>query len=144
LTLDDIDWDAGELLICGKGGRHDRLPMPIDVGRALAAYIRYARPSCQSRRVFIRLNAPHQGLSGASNISLVVRQALKRVDLRPVFRGSHLLRHSLATRMLRAGASLTEIGKILRHELPSTTAIYAKVDLAALRALAQPWPGGEA
>jgi len=144
LTLDDIDWDAGELLICGKGGRHDRLPMPIDVGRALAAYIRYARPSCQSRRVFIRLNAPHQGLSGASNISFVVRQALKRVDLRPVFRGSHLLRHSLATRMLRAGASLTEIGKILRHELPSTTAIYAKVDLAALRALAQPWPGGEA
>lgn len=144
LTLDDIDWDAGELLICGKGGRHDRLPIPVDVGKALVAYIRYGRPSCQSRRVFIRLNAPHQGLAGASNISLVVRQALKRVGLQPVFGGSHLLRHSLATRMVRVGASLTEIGRILRHELPSTTAIYAKVDLAALRALAQPWPGGEA
>ena len=144
LTLDDIDWDAGELLIRGKGGRQDRLPMPADVGKAVATYIRYARPSCLCRRVFIRLNAPHQGLAGASNVGYVVRRALRRAGLKPSFTGSHLLRHSLATRMLRGGASLTEIGKILRHQLPSTTAIYAKVDLAALRALAQPWPGGEA
>jgi len=144
LNLDDIDWDAGELRIRGKGGRQDRLPMPADVGKALATYIRYVRPSCLSRRVFIRLNAPHQGLAGASNIAYVVRWALRRAGLRPSFTGSHLLRHSLATRMLRGGASLTEIGKILRHQLPSTTAIYAKVDLAALRALAKPWPGGEA
>lgn len=144
LTLDDIDWDAGELLIRGKGGRQDRLPMPADVGQALATYIRYARPSCSCRRVFIRLHAPYQGLAGASNIGYIVRRALKQAGLKPSFTGSHLLRHSLATRMLRGGASLTEIGKILRHQLPSTTAIYAKVDLAALRALAQPWPGGEA
>ena len=144
LTLDDIDWDAGELLIRGKGGRQDRLPIPADVGKAVATYIRSVRPSCLSRRVFIRLNAPHQGLAGASNIGYVVRRALRRAGLKPSFTGSHLLRHSLATRMLRGGASLTEIGKILRHQLPSTTAIYAKVDLAALRALAQPWPGGEA
>ncbi len=144
LTLDDIDWDAGEVLIRGKGGRQDRLPMPADVGKALATYIRYARPLCLSRRMFIRLNAPHQGLAGASNIGYVVRRALRQAGLKPSFKGSHLLRHSLATGMLRGGASLTEIGKILRHQLPSTTAIYAKVDLAALRALAQPWPGGEA
>jgi site-specific recombinase XerD len=144
LTLDDIDWDVGELRIRGKGGRQDRLPIPADVGKALVTYIRYARPSCLSRRVFIRLNAPHQGLAGASNIAYVVRRALRRAGLRPSFSGSHLLRHSLATRMLRGGASLTEIGKILRHQLPSTTAIYAKVDLAALRALVRPWPGGEA
>lgn len=144
LTLDDIDWDSSELLIRGKGARQDRMPIPADVGKALATYIRYARPSCGSRRVFIRLNAPYRGLAGPSNIGYIVRQALKRAGLKPSFTGSHLLRHSLATRMLRAGASLTEIGKILRHQLPSTTAIYAKVDLAALRALAQPWPGGEA
>ena len=144
MTLDDIDWDAGELLIRGKGGRQDRLPIPADVGKALATYLRHVRPVCLSRRVFIRLNAPHRGLAGTSSIGYVVRRLLKQAGLNPSFKGTHLFRHSLATRMLRGGASLTEIGKILRHELPSTTAIYAKVDLAALRALAQPWPGGEA
>lgn len=144
MTLDDIDWDAGDLLIHGKSGRQDRLPIPADVGKALATYLRHVRPVCLSRRVFIRLNAPHQGLAGTSNIGYVLRRALKKAGLNPSFKGTHLLRHSLATRMLRGGASLTEIGKILRHQLPSTTAIYAKVDLAALRALAQPWPGGEA
>ena len=144
LQLQDCDWDGGHLRVRSKSGREQLLPMPADVGKAVATYIRYARPSCLCRRVFIRLNAPHQGLAGASNVGYVVRRALRRAGLKPSFTGSHLLRHSLATRMLRGGASLTEIGKILRHQLPSTTAIYAKVDLAALRALAQPWPGGEA
>jgi len=144
MTLDDIDWDRGELMVRGKGGRQDRLPIPKDVGRALAKYIRRARPRCSSRRVFIRLRAPHCGLAGPSTVDFVVRSALKRAGLSPAHKGAHMLRHSLATRMLGSGASLTEIGKILRHQSPSTTAIYAKVDLAALRSLTQPWPGGAA
>lgn len=144
MTLDDVDWDGGELSIRGKGGRCDRLPLPHEVGEALAAYLREGRPACGSRRVFIRLAAPYQGLAGASSISFVVRAALKQAQLSPSTKGAHLLRHSLATRMLRGGASLGDIGRILRHQLPSTTAIYAKVDVAALRALALPWPGGVA
>ncbi|MGO9269463.1 MAG: tyrosine-type recombinase/integrase [Terriglobia bacterium] len=144
MTLDDIDWEAGELTIRGKGGRQDRLPLPIDVGRSLARYLRRVRPQCASRRVFIRLRAPHQGLAGSFTVDFVVRRALQRTGLHPNARGAHLLRHSLATRMLRSGASLPEIGEILRHQLPKTTAIYTKVDMAALRTLAQPWPGGVA
>jgi site-specific recombinase XerD len=144
MTLDDIDWDTGELLVRGKGGRQDRLPIPADAGEALAIYLQQVRPVCSTRKIFIRLYAPHHGLAGTSSIGYVVRRALKTAGLNPAFKGTHLLRHSLATRMLRGGASLTDIGKILRHQLPNTTAIYAKVDLAALRALAQPWPGGGA
>jgi site-specific recombinase XerD len=114
------------------------------VGKALARYLQRIRPQCASRRVFIRIHAPHQGFGGPSLVVDIVNRALKRAGLNPAHRGAHLLRHSLATRMLRGGASLTEIGKILRHHLTRTTAIYAKVDLAALRSLAQPWPGGEA
>ena len=144
MTLDDVDWDSGELSIRGKGGRCDRLPLPHDAGEALAAYLREVRPACESRRVFIRLAAPHQGLAGASSIGFIVRTSLKRAGLNPSIKGAHLLRHSLATRMVRGGASLGDIGKILRHQLPSTTAIYAKVDSAALRKLVLPWPGGVA
>jgi integrase/recombinase XerD len=144
MTLDDIDWEAGELNIKGKGGRQDRLPIPEDVGEALARYLQKARPRCTSRRVFIRMHAPHLGFSGPSSVTVIVHQALHRAGLNPARRGAHLLRHSLATRMLGSGASLTEIGQILRHQLIRTTAIYAKVDLPVLRALAQPWPGGEA
>ena len=140
MTLEDIDWDAGELVISGKSRREDRLPLPKDVGKALAQYLRNGRPRCSSRRVFIRLSAPHEGFSSSVAICNVVRRALSRAALNPAFKGSHLLRHSLGTRMLRAGASMAEIGQILRHRSANTTEIYAKVDLTALRALAQPWP----
>jgi site-specific recombinase XerD len=142
LSLEDIHWSTGEVLIRGKSARQDRLPLPHDVGRALAAYLKSERPPCLSRRVFIRAVAPHVGFSGSSTICCIVRRALVRAGLHPEHKGAHLLRHSLATKMLRRGASLTQIGQILRHQRTQTTEIYAKVDLRALRALAQPWPGG--
>jgi len=144
MTLDDIDWEAGELTVRGKGGRQDKLPLPKEVGQSLAKYLQRGRPRCACRRVFIRSQAPHRGLAGSSAIVYVVRTALRRAGINAVAGGAHLLRHALATAMLRKGASLPEIGKILRHQLPKTTAIYTKVDMAALRSLAQPWPGGEA
>ena len=143
MVLDDIDWETGELIVRGKSARQDRLPLPQDVGEALATYLCHGRPRCSSRRVFIRMRAPHQGFSSSVAICNIVRRALARARLQPDCKGAHLLRHSLATQMLRQGASLTEIGEILRHQLPNTTEIYAKVDLVALSALAQPWPGGE-
>ena len=143
MTLDDIDWEAGELNIKGKGGRQDRLPIPEDVGQALARYLQKARPRCTSRRVFIRVHAPHLGFSGPSSVTVIVHQALHRAGLNPARRGAHLLRHSLRSRIIGIVASLTEIGQFFRHQLIRTTAIYAKVDLPVLRALAQPWPGGE-
>ena len=143
MTLDDIDWDAGEIIVSGKSDRQERLPLPYDVGEALVRYLSHGRPRCPSRMVFIRIKAPHKGFSSSVAICNIVRRALRRAKLNPAFKGSHLLRHSLATQMLRAGASLAEIGEILRHQRLNTTQIYAKVDLAALRALAQPWPGGE-
>ena len=142
MRLDDIDWDSGELLVRGKGSREDRLPIPRDVGKALATYIRHGRPRCSSRHIFLRSKAPCRGLANSVCICNVVRKALGRAGLDPSFKGSHLLRHSLATRMLRGGATLAEIGTILRHRLPNTTEIYSKVNLSALRGLAQPWPGG--
>jgi site-specific recombinase XerD len=142
LSLEDINWEAGELLIRGKSARVDRLPLPSDVGRALACYLKRGRPRCSSRRVFIRTKAPREGFSGSAAVDGIVDRALSRARLDPAQRGAHLLRHSLATRMLRGGASLTQIGQILRHQLPQTTEIYAKVDLMALRNRAQSWPGG--
>jgi site-specific recombinase XerD len=142
MTLDDIDWEAGELILHGKSRRQESLPIPQDVGEALVRYLSHGRPRCSSRRVFIRINAPLKGFSSSAAICNVVRRALVRTELNPAFKGSHLLRHSLATRMLRGGASLSEIGDILRHQRVNTTQIYAKVDLAALKALAPPWPGG--
>lgn len=144
MELDDIDWDVGEFSIRGKGNREDRLPIPADVGGALARYLHEARPRCTSRKMFIRMHAPYQGFQGPSSVTVIVHQAMNRAGLNPVHRGAHTLRHSLATRLLASGASLTEIGKLLRHQLIKTTAIYAKVDLPVLRDLAQPWPGGEA
>jgi site-specific recombinase XerD len=142
LALEDINWSVGAVLIRGKSAREDRLPLPPDVGRALAAYLQKGRPLCSSRRVFIRMKAPHVGFSTSVAVCDIVRRALLRARLQPERKGAHLLRHSLATQMLRGGASLTQIGQILRHQLPQTTEIYAKVDFAALRAVAQPWPGG--
>jgi len=142
LTLEDLDWETGVLTVHGKGNRREQLPLPADVGDALVDYLGHGRPPCTSRRVFIRGRAPHQGFATSAAICDVVRRALARAGLNPSFKGAHLLRHSLATRMLRGGASLDEIGDILRHCRPETTQIYAKVDLDALRALAPPWPGG--
>lgn len=142
MTLDDIDWEAGLITIHGKGARHDQLPIPQDVGEALTTYLRHGRPPCDTRRVFIRARAPHRGFLSSAAISDIVRKALTRAGLDPIRKGAHLLRHSLATKMLRHGACLAEIGQILRHSTQNTTEIYTKVDLAALSALAQPWPGG--
>jgi site-specific recombinase XerD len=144
MTLDDLDWEAGELLVRGKGGRQDRMPLPGDVGKALATYLRRGRPPCGSRRVFICARAPRRGFTSSVAVCTIVRRALARAGLHPPSTGAHLLRHTLATEMLRRGASLTEIGEILRHRHPDTTAIYAKVDLEALRAVAPPWPRGAA
>ncbi len=142
LTLDDIDWRNGELLIRGKGARVDRLPLLQDVGQALADYLKNARPACSSRRMFIQCRAPLEGFARPGCVSNLVRWALQRVHLSPSNRGAHVLRHSLATGMLRNGASLAQISQVLRHQLPQTTEIYAKVDFNALRALALPWMGG--
>lgn len=142
LTLDDLDWDTGTLIVHGKGNRQERLPLPEDVGEAVANYLHGSRPHCATRRVFIRLQAPHCGFSSSVAIDDVVRRALERTGLNPEHKGAHLLRHSLATRLLGSGASLEQIAQLLRHAHPQTTEIYAKVDLQALRALAQPWPGG--
>lgn len=141
LTLDDIKWASGEVLIRGKGSREDRLPLPADVGRAVVAYLKKGRPRCSSRLVFVRVLAPYEGLTSAT-IASVVARALTRAHISSTHKGAHLLRHSLATRMLRGGASLTQIGQVLRHQRTDTTEIYARIDQRALRALAQPWPGG--
>jgi site-specific recombinase XerD len=144
MTLDDIDWEAGEVTIHGKGGHEDKLPLPKDVGRSLANYLKQLRPSCACRRVFIRSAAPHEGFSDSAAVDIVVQRALRRAGINPPTRGAHLFRHSLATQMLRNGASMSEIAKILRHQSERSTAIYAKVDLGALRSIAHPWPGGVA
>ncbi|MEE8267198.1 MAG: site-specific integrase [Acidiferrobacterales bacterium] len=144
LTLDDLDWGAGELLICGKGARQDRLPLPHEVGEALATYLRHGRPPSASRQVFIRMRAPRRGFSDGQAVGTIVRRTLVQAGLNPALKGAHLLRHSLATELLHNGASLTEIGELLRHQNIETTRIYAKVAQGALRALALPWPGGDA
>ena len=141
MTLEDLDWARGEMVVRGKGHRLERLPLPADVGAALACYLCDVRPVCATRRVFIRMQAPQQGLARTA-ICCIVRRALRRAGLNPEFKGAHLLRHSLATDLLRRGASLGEIGQLLRHRQPTTTQIYAKVDIAALRGIALPWPGG--
>jgi integrase/recombinase XerD len=140
MTLDDPDWERGEILVRGKGQRLERLPLPKEVGAALVHYLRHVRPSCSTRKLFIRMRAPRHGLR-LSAICCVIRRALKRAGLDPDFKGAHLLRHSLATNMLRKGASLSEIGQLLRHAQPTTTQIYAKVDIEALRRIALPWMG---
>ena len=142
MTLDDLDWHAGVVNVSGKGPRREALPLPREVGEALVSYLRDGRPQCPTRHVFVRVRAPHVGFAGPVAVINVVQRALARAGIDPPFKGAHLLRHSLATAMLGNGASLEEIGQILRHSSPDTTWIYAKVDLEALRALAPAWPGG--
>jgi len=144
LTLDDINWHEGIITVGGKGGHSDQLPLPHEVGQAIANYLHNVRPNCSIRQVFMRLRAPLRGFINGAAVGTIVRRALNKADLHPAIKGAHLLRHSLATRLLREGASLTEIGELLRHRNLYTTQIYAKVDQTALSRLALPWPGGVA
>jgi site-specific recombinase XerD len=130
------------VLVHGKGGRQDVLPLPADVGESLARYLRHGRPACSCRRLFVRARAPRRGFASTGAVSTMVRRALERAGLDPPRKGGHILRHALACSMLRRGATLTEIGQVLRHRRADTTTIYAKVDFQALRALAPAWPGG--
>ena len=142
LTLDDIHWQAGEITIRGKGSRWARLPLPADVGQALAAYLKKDRPRCSTRRLFIRLRAPRHGFANSIAISSLVARTLKKAGIHSPYKGAHLFRHTLATQMLQQGASLADIANLFRHQSLNTTTLYAKVDLVSLRPLAQPWPGG--
>jgi integrase/recombinase XerD len=140
LGLGDIDWRHGEVAIVGKGNRAERLPLPADVGAAVAAYLRRGRPgTAEGRSVFVRVHAPHRALT-TGGVTMVVFGAAQRAGLPKMH--AHRLRHTAATAMLRAGSPLREVGQVLRHRSPLTTAIYAKVDRDALAVLARPWPPG--
>jgi integrase/recombinase XerD len=142
LRLDDIDWRSGEITVRGKGSRHERLPLPPDVGEALASYLRDGRPArTRGREVFAGVRAPHRPLTRGA-VTQISARASQRCGLGTVF--AHRLRHTAAAGMLRGGSSLEEIGQVLRHRRTLTTAIYAKVDYDALRGLARPWPGDAA
>jgi integrase/recombinase XerD len=139
LRLDDIDWRRGEITVVGKGNRRDQLPLPADAGEAVADWLRHGRPpTALDRSVFIRIKAPHRGLT-ACGVTMAVFAAGQRAGLGPIY--AHRLRHSAATAILAGGGSLAEIGQVLRHRRPHTTAAYTKVNAEALRALARPWPG---
>jgi site-specific recombinase XerD len=139
IHLDDIDWESGTLTVYGKGGYQEQLPIPADVGQAIVAYLKKVRPKCDTRRVFVTTKGPIKELT-RSSICSMVRRTCQRVGLSPPHQGPYLLRHSLATRMLREGATMREIAEILRHRSLNTTRIYAKVDLTSLRELTIPWP----
>ncbi|HEY5843434.1 MAG TPA: tyrosine-type recombinase/integrase [Mycobacterium sp.] len=140
LTLDDIDWRAGQIVVHGKACRQDQLPLPADVGEAIVAYLRRGRPRCADREVFLRAVAPI-GRLGRGGVSSVVRRACHRAAIPEV--GAHRLRHTLACHLVTVGAGLPEIGHLLRHRSLTSTAIYARVEINSLRELALPWPGGE-
>lgn len=142
LELGDLQWRAGEIVVRGRGPRVDRVPLLAEIGDALVRYLREGRGTSASRRVFLRLIPPRVGLARPCAIDHIVRRALARADVPPRWRRvAHLFRHSLATRMIRHGASLAEIAEVLRHRSRGTTAIYAKVSFDALRTVARPWPG---
>ena len=138
LSFDDIDWRAGEIIVRGKTRREDRLPLPHEVGEALASYLRSGRPTSSSRRVFLSAKAPIAPLPPA-RVNDICRRACRRVGIGRV--GAHRLRHTLASDLLRRGASMIEVSQVLRHRDLATTAVYAKVDIDTLRRVAQPWPG---
>ena len=140
LTLDDVDWRGGTLLIHGKGGRADRLPLPPDVGEAMASYLRGRPWDLPGRAVFWTVRTPRRPLS-RQGVADVVRRACAAAGMEPA--GPHRLRHTLAAELLASGAALGEVAQLLRHQDLRTTAIYAKVDRTALAQLARPWPGAE-
>jgi site-specific recombinase XerD len=142
LELGDIDWKAGQLSVRGKTGQRSELPLTAEVGKVIAAYLRRGRPHSTSRRVFLRAKAPVRGFRGASGVGSIVRHRLQRAGIDAPTLGAHQFRHGLASKLLRHGASLGEIGELLGHHNPETTKIYIKVDIDALRTLALPWPGG--
>jgi len=141
IQLDDIDWRAGELIVRGKGQNHDRMPIPVDVGEALAAYIRTDRIST-SRALFVTGHAPRGPFKNGHVLNTILQEAFTCAGVTPPCRyvGSHVLRHSLATNLVRQGASLAEVGDMLRHRSRASTMIYAKLDIEGLRSIAQPWP----
>ncbi len=142
LVLDDIDWRSGEMLIRAKGRQRARMPIPPDVGASIVAYLRDGRPRSPCRRLFLRTIAPNVGFASASAVTMIAKTAIGRVGIRGyAHQGAHLFRHSLATELLRSGATLSEIGQLLRHGSHDTTRLYAKVDVEALRTLSLPWPG---
>lgn len=141
LQLDDIDWRAGEITVTGKGCRTERLPLPAPAGEALAAWLKDGRPQCGSRAVFVTVRRPYRPVT-PDLVRVIMARACEQAGM--ARRGAHRLRHSLATEMLRAGASLPEVGQVLRHRSMLSTSIYAKVDQNALRPLARPWPGSAA
>jgi site-specific recombinase XerD len=141
LRLSDVDWKDASIRLCGKGHREARLPLTQEVGQALVAYLRTARPRTDSDTVFVRCRAPFLGFRSHCAVSVIVDRALHRAQVKRPCRGAaHLLRHSVAASMLRNGASLQEVAAVLRHRSIATTQIYAKVDVRALRTIAQPWP----
>ena len=143
LQLEDVDWPRGRLRIRSvKGGVPVWVPLPAASGAAIADYLRNARPACPCRTMFIRGMAPYVGLSRGGDVSNIVREAIERAGVQSRCRGAHVLRHSLATEMLRRGATLEEVGEVLRHRDLRSTQRYAKVDLESLRTLAVAWPGG--
>jgi len=139
LTLDDVDWRAGEIVVHGKGRREDRLPLPADVGEAIAGYLQRGRPESRRRELFLRARAPI-GAIGRGGVSAIVRRACARAGMPGI--GAHRLRHTVACEMVSVGVALPAIGQVLRHRSLQTTANYARVDLDRLRLLAQPWPEG--
>jgi len=142
LKLKDIDWNAGSITVQGKGDQGSVLPLPADVGSAIATYLRRGRARCGSRHVFLRTKAPIREFRGPASIAYLVQQNLARARIQAPTNGAHQFRHALATEMLHHGASLAEIGDVLRHRSPETTKIYTSIDLDSLRTLALPWPGG--
>jgi site-specific recombinase XerD len=143
LTLDDIDWRAGQFRIQGKGRQPAIMPLPPDVGAAIAAYLQSGRPASDRRQLFLKAYPPHSGFPPTTGIRDIAARALRRAGINGIaHHGSHIFRHSLATELLRSGAALTQISQVLRHRDHNTTRIYAKVDLMSLRTLSLPWPGG--
>jgi site-specific recombinase XerD len=141
LRLSDIDWKGAGIHVCGKGRRQTRLPLTQEVGHAVVAYLQNGRPRTDTDTLFIRSRAPFRAFASHCAISVIVAQAMRRSGVTCPSRGSaHVLRHSLATSLLREGASLQDIAAILRHRSIETTQIYAKVDVTTLRQIAQPWP----
>jgi len=142
LHVEDLHWSIGEIIIHGKGASCDNLPLTQELGEAIVDYLEHGRPRCSSRDLFLRSKAPLRGFATSVAISTLVRRALDRAGVDLPSKGAHLFRHGLACSMLRQGGTLEQIGVILRHHHPDTTALYAKVDLAGLHSLAAPWLGG--